>query len=150
MKILFEARLSLNLLEFVDTVPDLAAFLRERIQFYLRDILGYAYDEVNAAMAAPFTTLADLANRVEAIHYVRPTEDFEPLAASFKRIKNILKQAQVTQADQPNQNLLSPGPEQELYQAFVDVRKATEEHSDYREKLGGNRFASTESGSLLR
>ena len=135
VKILFEARLSLNLFEFVEMVPDLADFMRERVQFYLRDLLGYAYDEVNAAMAAPITTLADLADRVEALHWVRPTEDFEPLAASFKRIKNILEQAQVTQADQPNPNLLSPGPEQELYQAFVQVRKAAEEHSGYREKL---------------
>ena len=28
-------------------------FLRERIQFYLREVRGYAYDEVNAVLAAP-------------------------------------------------------------------------------------------------
>src|SRR5581483_5988975 len=113
----------------------LGPFLKERIVFYLRDVLGYFYDEVNAAMAAPMATLADLHDRVEAIHYVRPTEDFEPLAASFKRIKNILKQAQVAEADPPDANLLSPGPEQELYQAFLRVCEQTGSSSSYREKL---------------
>ena len=72
---------------------------RERIQFYLRDVLGYCLRRSKRSAGAPLTTLTDLADRVEAIHYVRPTEDFEPLAASFKRIKNILKQAHVTEAD---------------------------------------------------
>ncbi len=135
VKILFEARLALHPMEFVHGIPQLADFLRERIQFYLREVLGYAYDEVNAAMAAPITTLADLADRVEAIHHIRPTGDFEPLAASFKRIKNILKQAQVTEADPLDKGLLSPGPEQELHQAFAGVLEATRRESTYREKL---------------
>src|SRR5581483_6370482 len=90
VKILFEARLPVEILKLAEDVPELPAFLRERIEYYLRDVLGYAYDEVNAVLAIPATTLADVADRVEAIHYVRPTEDFEPVAASFKRIKNIL------------------------------------------------------------
>jgi glycyl-tRNA synthetase beta chain len=135
VKILFETRLALELLKLVEDVPGLGPFLKERIEFYLRDVLEYFYDEVNATMAAPFTTLADLADRVDAIHYVRPTADFEPLAASFKRIKNILKQAQVTDAGAPNASLLAPGPEQDLYQAFLRVRQESEMSSSYREKL---------------
>ncbi len=98
VKILFEAKLPLNLLALVEDIPELASFIRERIEFYLRDVLDFAYDEVNAVMAAPIESLPDVAERAEAIHYIRPTEDFEPLAASFKRIKNILKQAHVTDA----------------------------------------------------
>jgi glycyl-tRNA synthetase beta chain len=135
VKILFEAKLSIQLLKFFQLVPDLAPFMKERIQFYLRDVCGYAYDEVAAVMAPPLTTLGDLADRAEAIHHVRPTGDFEPLAASFKRIKNILKQANVTAADQPNPALLIPGPEHDLYNAFVRVREATNTNSTYREKL---------------
>jgi glycyl-tRNA synthetase beta chain len=101
----------------------------------LRDVLDFAYDEVNAVLAAPMNTLPDVADRVEAIHYIRPTEDFEPLAASFKRIKNILRQAQVERADPPSTSLLSPGPEQDLYNAFVHVREVTKTSSSYREKL---------------
>jgi glycyl-tRNA synthetase beta chain len=135
VKILFEARLPLALLNLVADVPELGPFFKERIQFYLRDVLEYFYDEVNATMAAPITTLADLADRVDAIHYIRPTEDFEPLAASFKRIKNILQQAQVADPVPPDANLLTPGPEQDLYQTFLRAREESHTSSSYRDKL---------------
>jgi glycyl-tRNA synthetase beta chain len=109
--------------------------MKERMQFYLRDVLGYAYDEVNAVLAAPLGTLADLADRAEAIHYIRPTGDFEPLAASFKRIKNILRQAQVEQALLPDAKLLAPGPEEDLYKAFMRVRGEAAQAGLYRDKL---------------
>jgi glycyl-tRNA synthetase beta chain len=118
VKILFEAKLPLSVLELTGDLPELQGFLRERIQFYLREVRGYAYDEVNAVMAVPVTMLADLADRVEAIHQVRPTPDFEPLAASFKRIKNILKQANVENTGPVNPELLNGGPERDLYEAF--------------------------------
>ncbi|MGH9582097.1 MAG: glycine--tRNA ligase subunit beta [Bryobacteraceae bacterium] len=135
VKILFEARLPVELSKYVQEYAGLAEFMKERAQFYLRDVLGYAYDEVNAVLAAPLGTLADLADRAEAIHYIRPTEDFEPLAASFKRIKNILRQAQVERARLPDANLLAPGPEQELHEEFMRVRAAAGQASSYREKL---------------
>jgi glycyl-tRNA synthetase beta chain len=135
VKILFEAKLPLNLQAHISDVPELALFMRERIQFYLKDVRGYAYDEINAVMAPGFTTLEDLAERAAAIHSVRPTDNFEPLAASFKRIKNILKQSQLTAAQPPKPELLIPGPEQELYQAFEKVRAAAQNTSIYREKL---------------
>jgi glycyl-tRNA synthetase beta chain len=121
VKILFETKLSMNLFELTGDLPELDAFLRERIQFYLREVRGYAYDEVNAVVASPVTTLADLADRAEAIHQVRPTQDFEPLAASFKRIKNILKQANVETAGQVRAELLTAGPERDLFDAFTQV-----------------------------
>jgi glycyl-tRNA synthetase beta chain len=107
----------------------------ERIEFYLRDVLGFFYDEVAAVMAPPITTLADLADRAEAIRYVRPTEDFEPLAASFKRIKNILKQAGVDSAGSPTPDLLAAGPEKDLYEAWRRVGAQTRESGSFRNKL---------------
>ena len=55
---------------------------------------GFAYDEVNAVMAAGFADLKDAGSRLAALREVRPTGNFEPIAASFKRIKNILRQAE--------------------------------------------------------
>ncbi len=133
VKILFEARLPIELTSFAD--EKLVAFFKERIEFYLRDTLDYAYDEVNAVMGPPLTTLADLADRAEAIHDIRATEDFEPLAASFKRIKNILKQAQVADAAALDPDQLKDGPEQELYQAFLRAREANNTRCSYREQL---------------
>ena len=135
VKILFEARLPLELMKLVAEIPELAQFVAERVTFYLRDVLNYAYDEVEAAMASGISTLPDLAERVDALHNVRPTEDFEPLAASFKGIKNILKQAQVDHVERPRVELLSPGPEEDLYRDFLRVREETEANSSYREKL---------------
>ena len=48
---------------------------------------------------------------------VRPTPNFEPLAASFKRINNILKQADFSR-DVVDPALLEPGPEKELHAAY--------------------------------
>lgn len=137
VKILFEARLPLALMDLIEDVAELPGFMRERIQFYLREAsgFGFAYDEVNAAIAAGITTLPDLADRVAAIHYIRPTEDFEPVAASFKRIENILKQAQLTRAEPPDSKLLTQGPEEDLYNAFVQVREGLKTTPDYRVKL---------------
>ena len=71
VKILFEAKLPLEVFKLIGDLPELAVFFRERIQFYLRDVRGFAYDEVNAVMAVPMTTLGDLATRLEAIRAVR-------------------------------------------------------------------------------
>jgi glycyl-tRNA synthetase beta chain len=136
VKILFEGRLELPLLPLVQDVPQLAAFMRERIQFYVRDVLDFAYDEVNATMAAPLTTLADLADRTEALHHIRPTADFEPLAASFKRIKNILLQANVDRPLEINAELMTEGPELDLYNAATRIASSVKDRP-YKEQLAG-------------
>ncbi|HEX4748478.1 MAG TPA: glycine--tRNA ligase subunit beta [Bryobacteraceae bacterium] len=135
VKILFEARLDLELTPLIDYVPVLVPFMRERIEFYLRDVLGFAYDEVASVMVPPITTLADLADRAEAMRLVRPTEDFEPLAASFKRIKNILKQAEIKSMTPPNPDLLAPGPEKDLYHAWQQIATEAQKTACYGEKL---------------
>jgi glycyl-tRNA synthetase beta chain len=135
VKILFEAKLDLELATFCEGVPGLLPFMAERIDFYLREVREFAYDEVKAVLAVPFGSLADLEDRTEAIHYIRPTEDFEPLAASFKRIKNILRQAEVEHAAGVKSELLVAGPEKDLFEAFEQVRKQAAQTSSYREKL---------------
>ena len=135
VKILFEARLPLPIFELAADVEELPAFLRERIQFYLRDVLGFAYDEVNSVLAAGTTTLDDILDRVRAVHDIRPTEDFEPVAASFKRTQNILKQASFTNTAPVDARLLQSGPERDLYQAFQAARQRTGKGSDYRARL---------------
>ncbi len=136
VKVLFEARLALPLPPLIEDVPQLSPFMRERIQFYLRDVLDFAYDEVNATLAAPLTTLPDLADRTEALHHIRPTADFEPLAASFKRIKNILLQAKVDRPLEINADLMAEGPELDLYQAASRVASSVKGRP-YREQLAG-------------
>lgn len=92
-------------------------FMRERVQHYFLEHRDFQYDEVNAVLAAGITTLADFEARLTKLARVRHTPDFEPLAASFKRINNILKQANFTPGIL-DADLLEAGPEKELYDAF--------------------------------
>ncbi len=68
-------------------------FLLERARFLLKEKSGFAYDEINAAFAASADDLVDAAERVVAVKAIRHTKDFIPLAASFKRIRNILEKS---------------------------------------------------------
>jgi glycyl-tRNA synthetase beta chain len=96
---------------------ELHAFLLERVQYYFREVRGFKYDEVNAVLKVGVSTLSDVESRLNHVARVRPTPDFEPLAASFKRINNILKQANFTEGV-VHPELLEDGPEKELYGAY--------------------------------
>jgi glycyl-tRNA synthetase beta chain len=69
-------------------------FLRERLHFYLKDVRGFAYDVVNAVLAAGADDVRDAMARAQALTTVRGSEDFAAISAAFKRIKNILRQAE--------------------------------------------------------
>jgi glycyl-tRNA synthetase beta chain len=69
------------------------AFFRERLEFYLRDHLGYKYDMVNAVLAAGADDVVDTVARAEAVSKVRGSADFDSISVASKRIKNILRQA---------------------------------------------------------
>lgn len=132
VKILAEAKLPYTIEMWAD--GDLLAFLKDRVKYYFREIRGFKYDEVNAVLASGAGTLADIEDRLTALAAVRPTENFEPLAASFKRIQNILKQAGATPGSHVEETLLESGPERDLYSDFERVR-ATAKSADYRDAL---------------
>jgi glycyl-tRNA synthetase beta chain len=71
----------------------LRAFFRERLEFYLKDVGGFAYDVVNAVLAADSDDVVDAIARAEAVTKVRPSSDFEAISVALKRMKNILRQA---------------------------------------------------------
>jgi glycyl-tRNA synthetase beta chain len=74
-------------------VQAVRGFFRERLEFYLRDVLGLAYDVVNATLAAGADDVVDAVARAQAVAKVRPSSDFESISVAFKRMKNILRQA---------------------------------------------------------
>ena len=121
VKILVEGRLELPLLDLLGGDAELKSFFEDRVRFYFRDIRGFAYDEVNAAMAATagWGNLVDLEARLGRIQSLRSSPDFEPLAASFKRIRNILEQAKFeAPTGSIDESLLEPGPERDLYDEY--------------------------------
>jgi glycyl-tRNA synthetase beta chain len=116
-------------------------FLLERARFLLKEKRGFAYDEINAAFAAGADDLVDAAERVVAVKAIRNTKDFIPLAASFKRIRNILEKSagklDKAQAEVEPELLWEPA-ERELYASSQKIgAEATrrKKAGKYREAL---------------
>ena len=103
IKILADSELPLTLKDVIEassskeewkTYKEQAAeFFRERIHFFLKDYRNFAYDVVNAVLAVGHNDIRDAIARAEALTAVRGSDDFIAIAAAFKRMKNILKQA---------------------------------------------------------
>jgi len=100
VRILVESGLPLTLSDVLavadikaEVSAKLTAFFGERIEFYLREARGQAYDVVKAVVAAGADDLADAVARAEAVTAARGSEDFLAVSAAFKRMKNILDQA---------------------------------------------------------
>ena len=101
VKILAESELPLTLSDVLNASGregegkiQVEEFLRERLHFYLKDVRGFAYDVVNAALAAGADDVRDAIARAQALTTARGSEDFLAVSAAFKRIKNILRQAE--------------------------------------------------------
>jgi len=77
-----------------DVEHSLREFVYERRDFYLREVLGYSYDVVKAVLATDPPDIVDAMARCEAVKKVRETPDFEAISIAFKRMKNILRQAE--------------------------------------------------------
>ena len=91
----------------------IANFMRERLEFYLRDARGFAYDVVNAVLAAGSDDIVDAIARAEAVRNSKASgdaSDLEAVCISFKRIKNILRQAEerkIEIPERPGEGLLA-------------------------------------------
>jgi glycyl-tRNA synthetase beta chain len=101
VKILGESTVGLGLGEITraavggdeELVRKIEVFFAERLEFYLREVKGQAYDVVKAVLGAGSDDVRDAVARAEAVTAVRGSEDFAAVSAAFKRMKNILAQA---------------------------------------------------------
>jgi len=101
VKILAESNLPLTISDALTVASsssnaqtDVGFFLADRVAFYLKDVRGFAYDVVDAVTGAGLFDVRDAIARAEALTEVRGSEDFAAISAAFKRIKNILRQAE--------------------------------------------------------
>ena len=107
------------------------SFFRERLEFYLKDARGYAYDVVSAVLAVDSDDVVDAVKRAEAVSKARSSEragDLEAVCISFKRIKNILKQAEekhISIPENPNEDLMDK-IEMELWYQVINLGKRYE------------------------
>ncbi len=126
VKILVEGKLCYRLKDLLANNGKLEEFLLDRIRYYFKDIRGFKYDEVNAILASGWDDLLDVEERLSAIKAVRSTPDFEPLATSFKRIRNILRQADFPDVVWGVSDNPANGAEQELYEGMRVVSEHVE------------------------
>ena len=129
VKILAESSLPLTLAGVISAAgpedtnrEQVTAFFHERLHFYLKDVRGFAYDVVNAVLAEDLRHIygelrtADIKNLIalaEALTEERGSPDFLAVSGAFKRIKNIIRQAQAKDME-PNESL-------EFTQALVEL-----------------------------
>jgi len=121
VKILAESGIPLSLTSVLDAADaskadrkTLNAFLNERLHFYLKDVRGFAYDVVNAVLAAGAEDVRDAIARAEALTAARSSADFAAVSAAFKRIKNILRQAEEKGITIPEESNAILAPEAQL------------------------------------
>jgi glycyl-tRNA synthetase beta chain len=117
-------------------VQAVRSFFRERLEFYLRDVRGLAYDVVNATLAAGADDVVDAVARAEAVAKVRLSSDFESISVAFKRMKNILRQAEETKkkvAEPFSPSALKDAEEKKLAEAVPEVAKKVKELSAARQ-----------------
>jgi glycyl-tRNA synthetase beta chain len=125
---------NLGLPPVTDLFGQVASFLRERTESYLETIAGLRYDTVRAVVRSflAWTPPADALGRGKALDRIRDSEDFVALATAAKRTRNILTKS--AKADdlagtvEPiDEELLTAGPEEELYCTYNRLRPTVDE-----------------------
>ena len=115
-------------------------FVCERAKYLFREKYGFAYDEVNAAMAANADDLVDVRCRIVALRAIRHSKNFEPLAVAFRRIRKIVEKSG-SDSGRPvavNPELLRVEAEQLLYREAQELAERAGKHKRagrYKEAL---------------
>jgi glycyl-tRNA synthetase beta chain len=124
-------------------------FLLDRAKFVLREREKFSYDEVNAVFRAGVDDLVDAHKRLIALKAIRKSKNFEPLAVSFKRIRNILEKSNFKKESAPGiqTDLFESGVERELFSsvrtaaAKVQAEKRAGKYQEALEVIAGLRKA---------
>ena len=123
--------------DFDETFARVLDFIRERYKnMMLRS--DYASDLVEAAICGPFDSILALRSKIVQLkEFTLSSDEFTPLALTFKRVNNIIKkQARVFEVDPA---LFKEGAEKDLwqtYQALKDDVAVTIRKNAFLEALG--------------
>lgn len=135
--------------KFVDDekyAESIALFFRERLEFYLRDVCGYAYDVVKAVLGANSDDVVDALARAEAVKEVLHLPEFQAIGAACKRMRNILRQAQekgIAPADELEAVPGSAQEEKSLIEYLQKTGAEVEEQRNNKDYLGALRLLAT-------
>ncbi len=118
-----------------------STFFHERLEFYLKDVCGYAYDVVKAVLSAGAEDVVDAVQRAETVKQVLHMPEFQAIGAACKRMRNILRQAEekgIVRADSFNAQSDSAAEEKNLA-TYVEVNgprvEALRKKNNYGEAL---------------
>jgi len=125
---------------------DLRPFLFDRLR-YILGLQGFAYDEIEAALALGSLNLPDLEARVDAIHRVRGEDQFLSIVQAAKRIENILRDLPVEALDAKH---LRHDAEIELYRELETLRGEVDAATAAREYERSLRRINELAGALDR
>jgi glycyl-tRNA synthetase beta chain len=117
-----------------ETVEAILHFIKGR---FSNDCIsrGFAAEAVDAAVSVHFDNVNECLRRIEAIVKISREPAFKILAASYKRIRNIIKDNQQTSVAV---DLFAHKAEENLYALFLEVNKEMAQHiavSDYAKAL---------------
>jgi glycyl-tRNA synthetase beta chain len=121
-------------------------FFHERLEFYLRDVCGYAYDVIKAVLGADADDVVDALARAEAVKQVLHMAEFQAIGAACKRIRNILRQADekgITSAERVETEKDSSDEEKNLIRYLEQSGKKSEQHRKKKEYLEALQLLST-------
>ena len=112
--------------KFVDDArfaESVKTFFRERLEFYLKDVRGYAYDVVKAVLGADAEDVVDALARAEAVRQVLHMPEFLAIGAACKRMRNILRQAEEKGIAPAAtfEYLPDSAPEEKNLAAYIDI-----------------------------
>ena len=144
LKIIFDHRLSISLKDVIEwsltaygrnmgsVFDGLKEFFEGRLRFLFEE-MGFAYDCVNATLAAGFDDPLDALERLRALQELRQEPDFLSLASNFKRVVNILSQAGNGSGALDESRLQDPA-ELALWRSYLEVLpevEAARKNHDY-------------------
>ncbi|HYN41695.1 MAG TPA: glycine--tRNA ligase subunit beta [Thermoanaerobaculia bacterium] len=109
-----------------EVAATLHPFLLERLRFLL-ERRGFKHDEIESVLTTDCPDVTDAAERVVAVAAVRKQPDFGSLAASFKRVQNILAQAGAPAGGELDPALMSDDSERQLASDFYQARGILDE-----------------------
>jgi glycyl-tRNA synthetase beta chain len=98
------------------------AFIRNRVTRMLVEE-GFDKDVVAAVASVSIDDLPDVWRRAQALQKLKGAADFEPLAAGFKRVVNILRKTEVPDEATIDPALFVEPAEKALHDAFLETRE---------------------------
>ncbi|HEY6339821.1 MAG TPA: glycine--tRNA ligase subunit beta [Candidatus Sulfotelmatobacter sp.] len=119
---------------------------RERLEFYLKDVRGYAYDVLKAVLAVDADDVVDALARAEAVKNVLHMPEFQAIGAACKRMRNILRQANEKSIKPAAQfeYLADSAHEEKMLRAYLEYKGAqVEAHRSKKEYFDALALLST-------